>query len=191
MVSISSFGWLSNIDRIEGAASFTKAYQVSTTITGGGSLILSALASPIGRLPLAKSTDTPTSDYEKIASLGLAISPNFEISTTTGTATSATIICPTNKDTGTNDTITWGLQYYQYSYEVQGTKGYGGWDPMMRNCDADQIAHKQGGTFPYDMTFPAKQTGAQDDASAEVEFQCCTDTMSDSFLGSPVCPAAT
>ena len=60
----------------------------------------------------------------------------------------------------------------------------------MRDCNEDEIAHKDGGTFAYDMTFPAKQTGSQDGADAEVEFQCCTDTESDGVPGSPVCPAA-
>ena len=78
--------------------------------------------------------------------------------------------CPANSGSGTNDTITWGLQYYQYSYTVTGTKTYSSWDPLMRDCNADEIAHRNGGTFPWSATFPAKQSGALDDAQKEIEF---------------------
>ena len=98
--------------------------------------------------------------------------------------------CPSNTGRGINDTITWGLQYYQYSYSVTGTKTYGGYDPLMRDCNADEIAHKNGGTFPWSAIFLTKQTRALDDAQNEIEFQCCTDTESDPWPGSPVCPAA-
>ena len=98
--------------------------------------------------------------------------------------------CPANTGSGTNDTITWGLQYYQYSYSVKGTKTYSGYDPLMRDCNADEIAHRNGGTFPWSAIFPAKQSGALDDAQKEIEFQCCTDTESDPWPGSPICPAA-
>ena len=60
----------------------------------------------------------------------------------------------------------------------------------MRDCDEDEIAHRNGGTFPYDTNFPARQAGSQDDADGEVEFQCCTDMESDGVVGSVVCPAA-
>lgn len=61
---------------------------------------------------------------------------------------------------------------------------------MMRDCDADEIAHADGGIFPWNGVFPAKQAGALNDAQGEIVFQCCTDTESDPWPGSPVCPAA-
>ena len=128
-------------------------------------------------------------DFTKILTLGIGLNPSFSISKTTGTAVSAIAGCPSNKLY--NYTITWGLQDYQYQWHVIGTKEYGGYDPLMRNCDADQIAHKDGGTFPFEMYYPAQQAGAQDDASSEVEFQCCTDSMSGTYPNNPVCPAAT
>lgn len=133
----------------------------------------------------------PFSDREftKILTLGLGLNPSFSISKTTGTAVAAIAACPANKDY--DYTITWGLQDYQYKWHVVGTKTYGGWDPLMRMCDADQLAHKDGGTFPFDMYYPAKQDGAEDDSSAEVEFQCCTDSMSGTMPNNPVCPPAT
>lgn len=73
---------------------------------------------------------------------------------------------------------------------MTGTKTYGGYDPMMRDCDADEIAHADGGIFPWNGVFPAKQAGALNDAQGEIVFQCCTDTESDPWPGSPVCPAA-
>ena len=96
--------------------------------------------------------------------------------------------CPANTG-GNNDTITWGLQYYQYSYSLTGTKSYGGYNPLMTDCDSDQIEH-QNQVLPWNAVFPAKQAGAMNDASDEIEFQCCTDTESDPWPGSPVCPAA-
>lgn len=98
--------------------------------------------------------------------------------------------CPATTGSGINDTITWGLQYYPYSHAVTGTKKYNGYDSLTRDCNADEIAHKSGGTFPWSAIFPAKQTGALDDAQNEIEFQCRTDTESDSWPGIPVCPAA-
>ena len=86
-------------------------------------------------------------DITKIITLGLGLNPSFSIAKTTGTAVSAITACPANALY--NYTITWGLQDYQYQWHVTGTKEYGGWDPLMRDCDADQIAHKDGGTFPF------------------------------------------
>ena len=60
----------------------------------------------------------------------------------------------------------------------------------MRNCDADQLSYKDGGTFPINMYYPAKLPGAEEDSSAEVEFQCCTDSMSGMMPNNPVCPPA-
>ena len=57
------------------------------------------------------------------------------------------------------------------------------------DCDSDQIENA-GKTLPWNGIFPAKQAGALNDAQGEIEFQCCTDTESDPWPGSPVCPAA-
>ena len=100
-----------------------------------------------------------------------------------------TMQCPSNTGSGTNDTITWGLQYYQYSYSLTGTKSYGGYYVLMNDCDTEQIENA-GKTLAWNGIFPAKQVGAMNDAQGEIEFQCCTDTESDPWPGSPICPAA-
>ncbi|MCJ1279342.1 hypothetical protein MMC21_007166 [Puttea exsequens] len=160
-----------------GQASWSNTWSVSTTITVsiGGDLDI-------------------TRDFTKILSLGAAFTPGFSISITTGSATAANTVCPANTGSGNNYTITWGLQYYQYSYQLTGTKTYGGYDPLMNQCDADQIEHGRGDDvgkpLPWSVIFPASQAGAQNNAQNEIEFQCCTDTESSPWPNSPVCPAA-
>ena len=78
---------------------------------------------------------------------------------------------------------------YVYNYETKGTKTYYGYNPLMRFCDADEIEHKDGGTFDFDISLPAKQAGSSNDADKEVEFVCCTVQGSQGVSGSPVCPS--
>lgn len=56
-------------------------------------------------------------------------------------------------------------------------------------CSGDRIKYK-GQTVPFELYVPATQAGAKDDAAAEVQFQCCTDSRAGTFPGSPVCPNA-
>ncbi|KAG8531863.1 uncharacterized protein KY384_003499 [Bacidia gigantensis] len=155
-----------------GSASFNKQYSVSTTITGTVGLDLEG-----------------DRTISKILTLGLGLNPQFSIAKTTGTAVSAISACPANDMY--NFTITWGLQYYQYSWHVTGTKTYYGYDPLQRCADSDVISHRNGGTIPYDEYYPAKQDGAQDGSDSEVEFQCCVDSRSYPYPDNPVCPDAT
>lgn len=58
----------------------------------------------------------------------------------------------------------------------------------MRDCNEDEIAHRDGGTFDFDVSLPATQAGSKDAANIEVEFSCCTNQESIGVAGSPVCP---
>lgn len=149
--------------------------------------VFALLSPPSSSLPIL--IPPSTADITKILTLGIGLDPSFSISKTKGTATAAIGGCPANDHF--NYTITWGLEATVWNWHVVGTKTYGGWDPLMRNCDADQIAHKDGGTFPYDAYFPIKQEGAEDGSDAEVTFTCCTDSRGPPFPNNPVCPNAT
>ncbi|KAI4098544.1 MAG: hypothetical protein L6R37_006449 [Teloschistes peruensis] len=152
-----------------GAASFTKTYNVAVTVQGGAGLDLDH-------------------DFSQLLKKGLGLEASFSISKTTITGVSGTVICPTN--TLKNDTITWGLIHWDYKYTVTGTKSYGGYNPLMNHCSADEIEHAGEQGVPFSITSPALQGGSDEGASAEVEFQCCTDSRSGGWVGSPVCPDA-
>ncbi|KAL8762213.1 MAG: hypothetical protein Q9194_007589 [Teloschistes cf. exilis] len=127
-------------------------------------------------------------DFSQLLKKGLGLEASFSISKTTITGVSGTVICPTN--TLKNDTITWGLIHWDYKYTVTGTKSYGGYNPLMNHCSADEIEHAGEQGVPFSITSPALQGGSDEGASAEVEFQCCTDSRSGGWVGSPVCPDA-
>ncbi|KAL8800272.1 MAG: hypothetical protein Q9182_005296 [Xanthomendoza sp. 2 TL-2023] len=115
---------------------------------------------------------------------------DFEFSYSVGKATAFNTItaCPPNDLY--NYTITWGLQDYRYVWYIRGNLHYyNPRDPLTR-CSGDRDKYR-GQTVPFDLYVPATQAGAKDDAAAEVQFQCCTDSRSGSYPDSPVCPNAT
>ncbi|KAL8804413.1 MAG: hypothetical protein Q9200_005845 [Gallowayella weberi] len=115
---------------------------------------------------------------------------DFEFSYSVGKATAFNTItaCPPNDLY--NYTITWGLQDYRYVWYIKGNLHY--YDPRdpLTRCSGDRDKYR-GQTVPFDLYVPATQAGAKDDAAAEVQFQCCTDSRSGSYPDSPVCPNAT
>ncbi|KAL8690851.1 MAG: hypothetical protein Q9218_003801 [Villophora microphyllina] len=111
-----------------GAASFTKIYSVGVTVEGGAGLDLDH-------------------DFAKILKKGLGLDASFSISKTTTTGVSGTVICPTN--TLKNETITWGMIHWDYKYTTVGTKSYGGYNPLMNHCSADEIEHAGEQNVPF------------------------------------------
>lgn len=112
----------------------------------------------------------------------------FSYSVAKATAFNTITACPPNDLY--NYTITWGLQDYRYIWYIRGSlKYYNPKDPLIR-CSGDRDKYR-GQTVPFDLWVPATQAGAKDDAAAEVQFQCCTDSRSGNYPDSPMCPNAT
>jgi hypothetical protein len=76
---------------------------------------------------------------------------------------------------------------YVYNYDTIGTKTYGGYNPLMRDCNADEIARKDGGTFDFNISLPATQQGSSNSVDIEVEFACCSNQLSTGLPGGAVC----
>ncbi|KAL8850887.1 MAG: hypothetical protein Q9221_004200 [Calogaya cf. arnoldii] len=125
-----------------------------------------------------------TSIFKKVTA-GLDFSINYSV----GKATAFNTItgCPPNDLY--NYTITLGLQDYRYIWHITGNLKYGAAHDPLARCSGDRLKYR-GQTVLFTLDVPATQAGAKDDAAAEVQFQCCTDSRGETYPVSPVSPDA-